>query len=192
MIRIISLALLILTVAALFSCQDQSKVKNTQLTNPNDTPTEAYKRLFAAVKKKDVEAIKNEFSAKTKEFAKAVATRQNVPLEKVFSNGFTSSTFSDQLPEIRDERIKDDMGAIEVWNSGENRWEDLPFVRESDGWKLAIGELFSGTYKSPGKGKSVIDQEAINAMSGNKSVQNGQMPANLNNPPAANARPANK
>ena len=192
MIRIISLALLILTVAALFSCQDQSKVKNTQLTNPNDTPTEAYKRLFAAVKKKDVEAIKNEFSAKTKEFAKAVATRQNVPLEKVFSNGFTSSTFSDQLPEIRDERIKDDMGAIEVWNSGENRWEDLPFVRESDGWKLAIGELFSGTYKSPGKGKSVIDQEAINAMSGNKSVQNGQIPANLNNPPAANARPANK
>lgn len=192
MIRIISLALLILTVAALFSCQDQSKVKNTQLTNPNDTPTEAYKRLFAAVKKKDVEAIKNEFSAKTKEFAKAVATRQNVPLEKVFSNGFTSSTFSDQLPEIRDERIKDDMGAIEVWNSGENRWEDLPFIRESDGWKLAIGELFSGTYKSPGKGKSVIDQEAINAMSGNKSVQNGQMPANLNNPPAANARPANK
>lgn len=191
MIRIISLALLILT-AALFSCQDQSKVKNTQLTNPNDTPTEAYKRLFAAVKKKDVEAIKNEFSAKTKEFAKAVAARQNVPLEKVFSNGFTSSTFSDQLPEIRDERIKDDMGAIEVWNSGENRWEDLPFVRESDGWKLAIGELFSGTYKSPGKGKSVIDQEAINAMSGNKSVQNGQMPANLNNPPAANARPANK
>ena len=192
MIRIISLALLILTVAALFSCQDQSKVKNTQLTNPNDTPTEAYKRLFAAVKKKDVEAIKNEFSAKTKEFAKAVATRQNVPLEKVFSNGFTSSTFSDQLPEIRDERIKDDMGAIEVWNSGENRWEDLPFVRESDGWKLAIGELFSGTYKSPGTGTSVIDQEAINAMSGNKSVQNGQMPANLNNPPAANARPANK
>lgn len=192
MIRIISLALLILTVAALFSCQDQSKVKNTQLTNPNDTPTEAYKRLFAAVKKKDVEAIKNEFSAKTKEFAKAVAARQNVPLEKVFSNGFTSSTFSDQLPEIRDERIKDDMGAIEVWNSGENRWEDLPFIRESDGWKLAIGELFSGTYKSPGKGKSIIDQEAINAMSGNKSVQNGQMPANLNNPPAANARPANK
>lgn len=192
MIRIISLALLILTVAALFSCQDQSKVKNSQLTNPNDTPTEAYKRLFAAVKKKDVEAIKNEFSAKTKEFAKAVATRQNVPLEKVFSNGFTSSTFSDQLPEIRDERIKDDMGAIEVWNSGENRWEDLPFIRESDGWKLAIGELFSGTYKSPGKGKSIIDQEAINAMSGNKSVQNGQIPANLNNPPAANARPANK
>ena len=192
MMRIISLALLILTTAALFSCQDQSKVKNAQLTNPNDTPTEAYKRLFAAVKKKDVEAIKNEFSAKTKEFAKAVAARQNVPLEKVFSNGFTSSTFSDQLPEIRDERIKDDMGAIEVWNSSENRWEDLPFIRESDGWKLAIGELFSGTYRSPGKGKSVIDQEAINAMSGNKSVQNGQIPANLNNPPAANARPANK
>ena len=192
MMRIISLVFLIIAAIALFSCQDQSKVKNAELTNPNDTPTEAYKRLFAAVKKKDVEAIKNEFSAKTKEFAKAVATRQNVPLEKVFSNGFTSSTFSDQLPEIRDERIKDDMGAIEVWNSGENRWEDLPFVRESDGWKLAIGELFSGTYRSPGKGKSVIDQEAINAISGNKSVQNGQIPANLNNPPAANARPANK
>lgn len=98
MIRIISLALLILTVAALFSCQDQSKVKNTQLTNPNDTPTEAYKRLFAAVKKKDVEAIKNEFSAKTKEFAKAVATRQNVPLEKVFSNGLPRQPFQISSP----------------------------------------------------------------------------------------------
>ena len=85
-------------------------------------------------------------------------------LEKVYENGFTGTTFSETLPEIRDERVLDGWGAVEVRNVKENRWEDLPFVYENGAWKFAIGELFSGEFKSPGKSQDQKDKEAANAM----------------------------
>ena len=62
-----------------------------------DTPTAAYKRLYAAVKSKNLDAIKAEMSKKTIEFAESAATRQNTQVAKVFENGFTASTFSETL-----------------------------------------------------------------------------------------------
>ena len=98
--------------------------------------------------------------------ATSVAEQQKSPVEKVLENGFTATTFSEKLPEIRDERVQDTNGAIEVWNSKESKWEDLPFVKEETGWKLAIGELFKGTWKSPGKGRALREMEAANAING--------------------------
>lgn len=63
------------------------------------------------------------------------------------------------------------MGALEVWNSTDKKWEDLPFVREESGWKLAIGDVFANTYRSPGKGRDMIEKEAANAMSGNNGMK---------------------
>ena len=80
----------------------------------------------------------------------------------MYENGFTSTTFSATLPTIRDERIKDNMGAIEVWNAEKSIWEDLPFVNEDGAWKLAIGEMFAGAFKSPGKGRDEREKEAAN------------------------------
>ena len=97
----------------------------------SDTPTAAYKRLFAAVKGKNTDAIKAEMSRKTIEFAESAASRQNTPVAKVFENGFTASTFWETLPEIRDERVSGDMGAVEVYNSKEAEREDLPFVLQN-------------------------------------------------------------
>jgi hypothetical protein len=93
------------------------------------------------------------------------AERQNSPIEKVYANGFTATTFAESLPEVRDERIAGDMGAVEVWNSKESRWEDLPFVKEEGVWKLAVGDMFAGTYQSPGRGRDSLEKEAANAMS---------------------------
>jgi len=59
------------------------------------------------------------------------------------------------------------MGAIEVYNSKDSRWEDLPFVLEDGKWKLAVGDLFAGTYKSPGKGRDALEKEAANAANPN-------------------------
>jgi hypothetical protein len=106
-------------------------------------------------------------SKKTHAFAEMVAGRQNQPIEKVFENGFTATTFSESLPEIRDERVDGEFGAVEVWNAKDKRWEDLGFVFEDGAWKLAIGEMFGGTFKSPGKGRAIKEQEAANAMSNN-------------------------
>lgn len=128
------------------------------------SPTEAYKKLYAAVKSKDVEAIKQQLTKKTIDFGAMAAQRNNTPLEKVYENGFSATTFSDTLPEIRDERVKDNMGAIEVWNTKESKWEDLPYMMEDGGWKLAVGELFAGTYKTPGRGRDALEKEAANAL----------------------------
>jgi hypothetical protein len=112
---------------------------------------------------------------KTQEFAQMVAARQNTPIEKVFENGFTATTFAESLPEIRDERVNCEFGAVEVFNAKDNRWEDLRFVNEQGAWKLAIGEMFGGSFKSPGKGRAVKEQEAANA------VSNNMIPANITN-----------
>lgn len=126
------------------------------------TPTETYKELYAAVKAKDPERIKSYMTQQTLAFAASQAALQKKTLESIVENGFTATTFSDTLPEIRDERIKNNMGALEVRNAKENKWEDLPFMFEDGGWKLAIGEVFSGKYESPGKGQYQKEQEASN------------------------------
>ncbi len=146
----------------------------------SDSPTEAYKQLYAAVKSKNTETIKQTMSKKTQEFAETVAARQNSPVEKVFENGFTASTFAETLPEIRDERINGDMGSVEVWNAKDSIWEDLPFVQEDGSWKFAIGELFAGSFKSPGKGRSVREKEAANLMSNTAQLTNSNSAANAN------------
>jgi hypothetical protein len=159
--KIILLALLLLCIAAAFSCGGNQPVGGS------DTPTEAYKRLYKAVKSKNIDSIKQELSEKTIAFGKAAAAQYGKPEEKMYENGFTATTFSDSLPAIRDERVLDNMGAVEVWNSRESRWEDLPFVLENGVWKLAVGDAFGGSYKSPGKGRDLTEREAANAISGN-------------------------
>lgn len=164
-------ALLTALLALVLSCG------NTSSGGTGSSPTEAYKGLFAAVKSKDTERIKATMSKKTHAFAEMVAGRQNQPIEKVFENGFTATTFSESLPEIRDERVDGEYGAVEVWNAKDKRWEDLGFVFEDGAWKLAIGEMFGGTFKSPGKGRAIKEQEAANAM--NPNLVPG-MPDNVN------------
>lgn len=162
-------ALLTALLAVMFACQPATS-NNTATSGGSTTtgsPTEAYKQLYAAVKSKDVEKIKAVMTKKTQEFAQMVAARQNSPIEKVFENGFTATTFADSLPEIRDERINGEYGAVEVWNGKDKRWEDLGFIYEDGSWKLAIGEMFGGTFKSPGPGRSFKEQEAANLLSNN-------------------------
>src|SRR5256885_11046369 len=90
--RIILLTAIILTLGFVFACSRAA------------TPTDAYKLLYAAVKSKDVEAIKKQLTKKSIEFGTMAAQRNNTPIEKVYENGFTATTFSETLPPIRDER----------------------------------------------------------------------------------------
>lgn len=161
--KFLSLAFLIAVSVFAISCGGGTVSPGT----PAASPTEAYKALYAGVKAKNTDAIKERLTAKTHEFAQMVAQRNNTPIEKVFENGFTATTFADSLPEIRDERIEGNMGAVEVWNAKDNRWEDLAFINEEGGWKLAVGEQFAGSFKSPGKSRSFKEKEATNAVSNN-------------------------
>ena len=185
MYRIFSLLIVLMLLAVAFACTGQK-------TPAADSPTEAYKRLYVAVKSKEIEAIKKNITKKTVEFGAMAAQRYGTGPEKMYENGFTATTFSETLPSIRDERIKEKMGAIEVWNSKESKWEDLPFMLEDGSWKLAMGEHFAGSYQLPSKGRDQIEREAANAMSNMPLVPRSNADptriANSSAPPATNAK----
>lgn len=145
----------------MISCQRSDEALSVAVRNTS--PTEAYKNLYNAVKAKDTEAIKRNLTKKSIELGHyMVNTKMKNSLDEALANGLTATTFSATLPTIRDERISGNMGAIEVWNSKESKWEDLPFVLEDGSWKLAFGEQFAGTFVSPGKGRDQIEKEAAN------------------------------
>ena len=158
----------------------------------SDTPTESYKRLYAAVKAKNTDNIKGEMSKKSQDFAEGLAQRQNNPVDKVYENGFTATTFAETLPEIRDERVGGCWGAVEVRNTKEQTWEDLPFVNEGGMWKFAIGELFGDTFKSPGKSMGTKEKEAANATRGGAPPMNPQTNSNTSTMANVKTTPAPK
>lgn len=181
----------LLALGAIFAACGDNPSSNTSPSvdnsTSNDTPTAAYKRLYAAVKAKDTEAIKAEFSKNSIGAAQTQSARMNVPIEEVYKNGFTATTFAESLPEVRDERVNGSMGAVEVWNSKESKWEDLPFIREGSAWKLAVGDVFAGNWKSPGPGRDTKERIAANAVSGNTKVVNAMANVNFNQVTNANA-----
>jgi len=165
--KLIALVPIIVSLALLMSCGETPKTDAVSCEANGDTPTAAYKRLFDAVKSKNTEAIKSELSKATLTLGEMTAERYKKSLESTYENGFTATTFSPMLPEMRDERVKCNMGALEVWNSQEQKWEDLPFLLEDGKWKLALGDIFKGSFESPGRGMAYREAEAANAARGN-------------------------
>jgi hypothetical protein len=170
-----------------FACQNSSAVvnnansttKTNTSTNPMpevkpptmtdvpvgnaQTPTEAYRMLFAAVKSQDTAKIKSMLSKGSMGLAEMASGQQKKPVEEVIKNGFTETTFTDDYPQMRDERVKGDFGAVEVFNTSRKQWDDIPFIKEDGSWKAAFGDAFGGKWQSPGKGQTVIEQENANA-----------------------------
>ncbi len=196
--RKILFALLILALPSLLiSCTEaETKVEPGNAASP----TEAYKMLYTAVKSKDTEKIKQMMSKGTVAFADGVSKQQNKEIGEIFANGFTATTFAETMPEIRDERINNNYGKVEVFNQKDNRWEDLPFINEDGGWKLAVGDIFAGTFQDPGKSAAQIQADAANVnkmiplspdIDGNFSSGDPTMNANTNMKTNANTSNVN-
>ncbi len=146
-----------------------------------NSPIEAYSFLFEAVKKGDADAVKKVSSKATRELAQFMSNSYKKSCYDSYKNGFTETTMQETMPETRDLRIDGDVAAMEVKHSS-GKWENVPFVKEGNGWKLAIGDLFFGKIKSPGKPLSVIEQENANARGLNNITMNpmGNKAANAN------------
>jgi len=157
MVKILILSAFVFILTISFGCGSPPVAQGRAAS-----PTEAFKLLYQAVKAKDTDAIKSVLSKRSIAFGKMSMTKYGKTEQEAFATGFTATTYSATMPEFRDERVKDNMGALEVWNSKESRWEDLPFVLEDGGWKMAFGDQFAGTYKSPGEGRDAIEKEASN------------------------------
>jgi hypothetical protein len=182
-LRIVALASLLGVLGIAFSCSESPR-SPSGAGAANPSPTEAYKSLFAAVKAKDTEAIKSNLTKRSIDLGQMMVDRKmKDTLEEALENGLTATTLSPTLPTIRDERINGNFGAIEVWNSKDSKWEDLPFMLEDGSWKLAWGEQLAGSFVSPGKGRDRIEKEAANALA--------DPPTPAVNPAASNAAVAN-
>jgi hypothetical protein len=144
-----------------------------------------YKNLYSAVKSKNTDRIRKVMSKNSLALAEFAAGQQKQPVEEVLRNGFTATTFADSVPDMRDERVKDEFGALEVWNSKDKLWEDLPFIMEDGEWKFAIGDMFKGSYQKPAPGMAIKEQEAANA--NNPNLIPAAPPMNLNSAMPANS-----
>jgi hypothetical protein len=148
------------------------------------SPIEAYTFLFESVKKGDTAAVKQVSSQATRELAQFMSSSYKKTCADAYKNGFTETTMQEKMPQTRDVRISEDgnVAAIEVMR-GDGKWEDILFVKEGNGWKLASGDIFFGKIKSPGKPQSVREQENANA----RGVTNMNAPIN----PFANKKGGN-
>jgi hypothetical protein len=128
------------------------------------SPVEAYTFLFDAVKKGDTDAVKQISSKATRELAQFTAGSYKKSCAEAYKNGFTETAMQEKMPETRDLRTSDDgnVASMEV-KTAKGTWEDVPFVKEGNGWKLAIGDLFFGKIKRVGTPQSFREQENANA-----------------------------
>src|SRR5687768_14190792 len=105
MMRIVLLFISLTMIAIGLACggAETANINNTVVAGGGgSSPTDAYKQLFKAVKAKDIEGIKKMLTKKTIDFGAMAAQRNNTPIEKMYENGFTATTFSETLPELRD------------------------------------------------------------------------------------------
>ncbi len=169
--KIISFLFLLTFALVGSSCQKTQTANSTNTTTAAaptvkaQSPTEAYKMLYAAVKAKDKATIRGLMSKGSLGLAEMSAGQQKKSIDQILENGLVAPTLADTITEIRDERIKGNFGKIEVKNERENRWEDLPFVLEDGGWKLAVGDLFANTFDPQNaipKSKGQVETEASN------------------------------
>ncbi len=136
-------------IAVLAACQSgATKTAETSTKSASNTPTEAFKSLYGAVKSQNTEDIKANLSKTTIEFAMTVGGMQKKTPEEMFKTGMIQATRAETLPPVRNERVKDNMGALEVRDI-DGTWQDVPFILEDGRWKLAVGDIFRGTYQNP-------------------------------------------
>jgi len=124
----VSSFLLLLTLAfSSLSCEKQ-QASNNSISNSNtvtaptvkaQSPTEAYKMLYAAVKAKDKATIRQLMSKGSLGMGEMLAGQQKKSIDQVLENGFVAPTLAPSITEIRDERIKGNIGLIEVRNEQE-------------------------------------------------------------------------
>jgi len=99
------------------------------------SPTETLKTFIEASRKKDVETIKKSLSKASLEMAEKSAQEHSTTVDALLKKDDVQ--ISEQLPEIRNEKIEGETATVEIKDSA-NGYETLPFVKENGSWKIAF------------------------------------------------------
>jgi hypothetical protein len=109
------------------------------------SPAVAFKTLYEATQKKDVENIKKGLSARTLAMLADIARKQNRTLDETLKENLSDPDYnSATVPETQNEKINGDEATLEVKAPKTGKWTELPFVKEDGRWKLAYDKLNQG------------------------------------------------
>lgn len=119
--------------------------KTAAADSPETSPIAAFKILYAATQKKDVENIKKGLSAKTLILVADIAKKQERTMDETLRDNLSDPDYnSPTIPDTRNEKINGNEATIEVIAPKTGQWTELPFVKEEGRWKLAYDKLNQG------------------------------------------------
>jgi hypothetical protein len=122
-----------------------SNTKTAAADSPETSPIAAFKILYAATQKKDVENIKKGLSARTLVLVADIAKKQERTMDETLRENLTDPDYnSPTIPDTRNEKINGNEATIEVIAPKTGQWTELPFVKEEGRWKLAYDKLNQG------------------------------------------------
>lgn len=116
--------------------------KTAAADSPETSPIAAFKILYAATQKKDVENIKKGLSARTLVLVADIAKKQERTMDETLKENLSDPDYnSPTIPDARNEKINGNEATIEVIAPKTGQWTELPFVKEEGRWKLAYDKL---------------------------------------------------
>jgi len=104
----------------------------------NATPKDAILAFVKALESKDEAAVKASLSEKTN---KMLALQTKMTGRSVVDI-FNSKEFEDisKVPDMRNEKIEGDKATLEVKDPKDEKWDEMPLVKENGSWKLAFAD----------------------------------------------------
>ena len=119
--------------------------KTAAADSPETSPIAAFKILYAATQKKDVDNIKKGLSARTLILVADIAKKQQRTMDETLKENLSDPDYnSPTIPDTRNEKINGNEATIEVIAPKTGQWTELPFVKEEGRWKLAYDKLNQG------------------------------------------------
>lgn len=140
-------------LASLIGCGGASTATNTAKPTGNNTevttkkpassqtaatPTETARRLFDAIKNKDVTTLKASMSKKSLDAMEKSAKQENKSLDDVLTVFLSQSKMPDKF-DAHNEKINGDKASVEVADIKGN-YAPMDFVKEDGAWKVSLGD----------------------------------------------------
>src|SRR5947209_17610171 len=136
-----------------------TNANTAQAGDPTTSPIAAFKILYAAVQRKDVENIKKGLSKKTLDLVADIAKKQQRSMDETLRENLSDPDYnSPTIPDTRNEHITGDEATIEVMAPKTRQWTQLTLAREEGRWQLAYdrlkhGALATSQSDAPGQGR---------------------------------------
>ena len=134
--KILTILIAVLVVSA-FACNENNIEEGS--------PSDVLKTFIEAKKRRDVEAVKKTISADSIKLYEDLAKQQNTSVEALLTDN-TGGVLQD-VPPMRNEKIKGNQATVEAQVPQTGVWQKIPFVKEEDGWKIAMDQVIMEALK---------------------------------------------